>query len=69
MRPLASIKIQHLNLDYFFGVSTIPPKSFTEVSSGLGGKGLEMAIGNRFGNFLFFRRNLKVMTKERKCPK
>lgn len=44
MQPLVSIKIQYLNLDFFHGVNTTPHKSFTAVSSGLGSRGIEMAI-------------------------
>lgn len=39
MRSLASIKSQYLNLYFFLEVSAMPHKSFTAVSSGLGGKG------------------------------
>lgn len=45
VRPLASIKIDCLNLEHFLEVSATPPKNFTEVSGGSGSKGLEMAIG------------------------
>lgn len=43
VRPLASIKVHCLDLEYFPEVSSTP-QSFAEVSGGLGSKGLERVI-------------------------
>lgn len=66
MHSLASIKSQYLNFGFFLDVSTTPHKSFTAMSSGLGGRRIEMAID--LENFVFCCKNLRVVMKERKCP-
>lgn len=57
---LASIKIQCLNLNFFLEVSTMPHKSFIALSSGLGVRGIEVAIDIRW-RILFYVVGIKEL--------